>query len=198
MSQNKEKLFTPEDFDKTPQKKPSGKPWWPWLLAAVVVCGGLVFLLTRGNGTSGDEEAQSIVPVAEDTTAQDNYVMLTQDSTLADTYASTEEQLSSKDNASNAENPQGTADEPSINQQNSVTANRLNPEPQSTKPTVNDNSTASNNVASVVVNGTVEEEAWSTIRGNYGNGAARKEALGSRYDEIQAKVNEFYREGKVH
>lgn len=198
MSQNKEKLFTPEDFDKTPQKKPSGKPWWPWLLAAVVVCGGLVFLLTCGNGSSGDEVAQAIVPVAKDTTAQDNSVMLMQDSTLADTDASTEEQSSGKDNAFNAENPQIAADEPTTQQQNPGSANKPAPKPQSTKLPVNDNSTASRNYASIAINGTVEEEAWNTIRGNYGNGAARKEALGSRYDEIQAKVNEFYRERKVH
>ena len=109
-------------------------------MAAVVVCGGLVFLLTRGNGPSGDEVAQTNVPLVEDIATQDNPATTTQDSVMADT----------------------------------------------------------NNVASATVNGTVEEEAWSTIRGNYGNGAARKEALGSRYDEIQAKVNEFYREGKVH
>lgn len=138
---NNGKLFASEDFDKNHvSEKIPKKPWWPWALAAVVVCGGLVFLLTRGNGPSGDEVAQTNVPLVEDIATQDNPATTTQDSVMADT----------------------------------------------------------NNVASATVNGTVEEEAWSTIRGNYGNGAARKEALGSRYDEIQAKVNEFYREGKVH
>ena len=198
MSQNKEKLFTPEDFDKTPQKKPSGKPWWPWLLAAVVVCGGLVFLLTRGNGTSGDEEAQANAPVAENVSSQDDLATPTQDSTLTDAEAPTEEQSSVSDKASDSENPLATADKPTTQQQNPGSANKPDPKPQSTKLPVNDNSTASRNYASIAINGTVEEEAWRTIRGNYGNGAERKEALGNRYEEIQAKVNDFYREGKVH
>ena len=183
----------------TQNPKPTPKkPWLPWVLAAVVVCGGMVFLLTRGNGSSGNEVVQANVPVVEDTTTQDNPTTPSQDSTLADADASTEKQPSGKDNASITENTQNMADKPTTQQQNQGTANKPAPKPQSTKPTLKDRPTVSNNVASTTVNGTVEEEAWSTIRGNYGNGAARKEALGSRYVEIQAKVNEFYREGKVH
>lgn len=183
----------------TPNPKPTPKkPWWPWALAAVVVCGGLVFLLTRGNGSSGDEVAQTNVPLVEDIATQDNPATTTQDSVMADTERQTEEQPSVQDNDSKAESTQGTTDKPTTQQQNQGSVNKPSPKPQSNKPTVNDKPTVSNNVASATVNGTVEEEAWSTIRGNYGNGAARKEALGSRYDEIQAKVNEFYREGKVH
>ncbi len=182
----------------TPTQPTSKKPWWPWALAAVVVCGGLVFLLTRGNGPSGDEVAQTNVPLVEDIATQDNPATTTQDSVMADTERQTEEQPSVQDNDSKAESTQGTTDKPTTQQQNQGSVNKPSPKPQSNKPTVNDKPTVSNNVASATVNGTVDEEAWSTIRGNYGNGAARKEALGSRYDEIQAKVNEFYREGKVH
>lgn len=198
MPQNKEKLFTPEDFDKTPQKKLTGKPWWPWVLAAVMVCGGLVFLLTRGNSSSGDDVALAIVPVAEDTTAQDNPATPTRDSVMADTETQTEEQPYVQDNNPKAESAQGATDKPTSQQQNQGSVNKPSPKPQSNKPTVTDKPTVSNNVASATINGTVEEEAWRTIRGDYGNGVARKEALGTRYEEIQAKVNEFYREGKVH
>jgi FtsZ-interacting cell division protein ZipA len=46
--------------------------------------------------------------------------------------------------------------------------------------------------------GTLEEKAWRVIRGDFGNGLDRKQALGSEYDVIQQKVNELYRNGKVN
>lgn len=37
-----------------------------------------------------------------------------------------------------------------------------------------------------------------TIRGDYGNGEARKNALGSNYDEVQKQVNLNYKNGTTH
>lgn len=42
-----------------------------------------------------------------------------------------------------------------------------------------------------VPTGDVEQLAHDVIAGKYGNGDARKQALGSRYNEVQAKVNEI-------
>ena len=39
---------------------------------------------------------------------------------------------------------------------------------------------------------TLLELATDVIKGRYGNGAARRAALGSRYDEVQAKINDLY------
>jgi hypothetical protein len=39
----------------------------------------------------------------------------------------------------------------------------------------------------------LDKQAKEVILGEYGNGIARMEALGDMYDEIQAKVNEYYR-----
>ena len=39
---------------------------------------------------------------------------------------------------------------------------------------------------------TLLELATDTIKGRYGNGADRRAALGSRYDEVQAKINDLY------
>lgn len=44
---------------------------------------------------------------------------------------------------------------------------------------------------SVMVTGTVDELARDVIAGKYGNGEDRKRALGSRYAEVQARVNEM-------
>ena len=43
----------------------------------------------------------------------------------------------------------------------------------------------------------VVKEALSVIRGNYGNNPDRRRLLKERYQEIQNKVNEMYRNGQV-
>lgn len=45
--------------------------------------------------------------------------------------------------------------------------------------------------------GSIEQEALSVIRGDYGVGAERKELLGKRYAEIQRRVNQMYKKGLV-
>ena len=52
---------------------------------------------------------------------------------------------------------------------------------------VNDSCIVSNNQKST------DELAKEVIAGKYGNGEARKKALGSRYNEVQARVNEMLR-----
>ena len=159
---NNGKLFASEDFDKNyiPEKSPK-KPWWPWLLAGALVCGVIIFLMTRGKGDTKDILEQPKEQIVEDVPAQDVPNVAEQES---------------------KENGTGQA----------------TPKTQAPPTTVQNNAPASRNVTKTEANGTIEEEAWRTIRGNYGNGADRKEVLGSRYEEIQAKVNDFYREGKVN
>ncbi len=53
-----------------------------------------------------------------------------------------------------------------------------------TAPTTNTSNTD-------IANKSVDELAREVIAGKYGNGDARKNALGSRYSEVQAKVNEM-------
>lgn len=48
-----------------------------------------------------------------------------------------------------------------------------------------------------MVHSELEQEALSVIRGNYGNNPVRRRKLGDRYQEIQDRVNQMYREGKV-
>lgn len=59
------------------------------------------------------------------------------------------------------------------------------------------NTNATSSPAASVPEGTLEQKAKEVIRGNYGNGADRKRALGSEYNAIQSKVNEMYRNGEV-
>lgn len=44
----------------------------------------------------------------------------------------------------------------------------------------------------------IDALAWEVIRGNFGNGEERKQALGENYQRIQDLVNEYYRSGKVN
>lgn len=54
-------------------------------------------------------------------------------------------------------------------------------------------STSTNDSSDGMVPGpTLLELATNVIKGMYGNGADRRAALGSRYDEVQAKVNDLY------
>ena len=48
------------------------------------------------------------------------------------------------------------------------------------------------------ISGNLEENARQVIRGVFGNGQERKDKLGSAYSEIQGRVNEMYRQGRVH
>ncbi len=67
------------------------------------------------------------------------------------------------------------------------------------KPTVNKPLPA-NNTTPVAghtfgqLTGDVEQDAKAVIRGEFGNGADRKAALGNRYQEIQDRVNAIYQE----
>lgn len=60
-----------------------------------------------------------------------------------------------------------------------------------TKPQPATNTTADAKQVSGQLTGDIEQDAKAVIRGEFGNGADRKSALGNRYQEIQSKVNEI-------
>ncbi len=60
-----------------------------------------------------------------------------------------------------------------------------------------DNVSDNTSSAKTTIQGTVDELALRVIRGDYGNNPVRRKKLGDRYQEIQDKVNQMYREGKV-
>lgn len=186
----------------TPTQPTSKKPWWPWLLVGVMVCGVIIFLMTRGKGDTKDILEQPTKQIVEDVPARDVPNEAEPESKENGTGKSADDQSTSQNATSAPEPSQKVSDKNVATQQNqSSPANKKQATPKTQTPhqsIVPNNAPVSRNVTVTKANGTVEEEAWRTIRGNYGNGAARKEALGSRYDEIQAKVNDFYREGKVH
>lgn len=122
--------------------------------------------------------------------------------------------------ASQVTHPENQVDSNSLSTNNSTSTAQSStaPEPQSVKPTKRSEPTAApsktttanshkfNHVsepkhtqASTSVpfcsgNEAVEAVAKKVIRGDFGNGAERRSALGDRYTEIQSKVNQYYRE----
>ena len=78
----------------------------------------------------------------------------------------------------------------------SPTTDATNPnstERVTTKTNQNSTTTAAPSSNSVLPIGSIEEKARQVISGAFGNGADRKQALGEDYAEIQAKVNEIYK-----
>jgi len=66
-------------------------------------------------------------------------------------------------------------------------------------PSKQGNSTSTKIVAaSAPLGDDIVENAKRVIRGDFGNGQERKDKLGSAYAEIQSKVNEMYRQGRVY
>jgi preprotein translocase subunit SecF len=78
----------------------------------------------------------------------------------------------------------------------SPTTDATNPnstERVTTKTNQNSTTNATPSSNSVLPIGSIEEKARQVISGAFGNGADRKQALGEDYAEIQAKVNEIYK-----
>jgi len=82
-------------------------------------------------------------------------------------------------------------DDPTVEQP--VTETQPVDETLDTEPSVTEDATISEDT-STNVSGNLDEKAKQVIRGDFGNGAERKQTLGNEYDAIQQRVNEIYRE----
>lgn len=163
----KEKLFTPEDFD-----KPKDKTFWYkyklWILgiAATLILALIVLFCIfydridqKENVLENGQKAQIYEPTKDP--------------------SSSTEKTESIDEENNREIFEASdVDSDTIKAQTSVerdTQSALKTE------TLSDN---------------VEQEAMNVIRGDYGNIPERREKLGPKYQEIQNVVNRLKREGK--
>lgn len=162
----KEKLFTPEDFD-----KPTEKKWYQSkgliitlvILAVVIIVGLLLYFYSNKSGEVS-QLAQPNDAVVENVTSSTSEVEIA-DSSASETVPEGIEQ----DDVS-LPNP----------------AEQVKPE-ETLAVSISTPKTASNST---------EAESLKVIRGDYGNVPQRKELLGTRFNEIQARVNQLKREGK--
>lgn len=166
---SKEKLFTPEDFDKP---KPKEKPWYKktitWIVSAVILAVVIVGIFWGKSCT--------VTPPPDG----DNDGIVPPDTTVSDTVI-----------------PQDTIVSDTIKEANDTISNAT----EETKGMDNNggNTARNEDVSSGIKRGdSFEIDAKKAIRGDYGNGMARKQNLGTDYNAIQSIVNQYIREGKIY
>ncbi len=202
MSKGK-KLFRPEDFDK--ESSQSNKKWlvriserirhlvsnkkWILLVVAAIVVIACVIGFKQLNQTSNNND---------NTTPETSLV----DSTTVEKTDS----VQTKENQSVANNTTASDGENEVQSETKETnaspsTSNFSAESKDEKePAVHSQNTSVQTTTpeESLSTGSVEDKALQVIRGVYGNGSERKQKLGSRYSEIQSKVNDMYRNGLVH
>ena len=171
---------------KSVDDKKSGGKLWLWLILMAVVA---VVVILCIKFCVNDKESESAVVAQTEVT--------TPDETTVDAETSTDENQAAEDQiteptpakADEATAPATPADKPVDKSVAKPAEPAPKPAPE-TKPAPKP--------APAAPQGSLDEKAMQVIRGEYGNGATRKQALGSEYDAIQQRVNEMYREGKVN
>lgn len=164
-----EKLFTPEDFD-----KPKDKSFWQkykgWIISTVVLLIIVVLCCVFCGKEELTEQGQTDqVAQVEDTSAiseTESQALVAQE---VNESAETEILETEQTSTLAVETPNQKAEQEVIKSQNA------------THPTnISEN---------------IEQEALNVIRGDYGNVPERRERLGSKYQEIQNRVNQLKKEG---
>lgn len=168
----KEKIFSPEDFD-----KPIDKSWWQkyrgiilsiagaLIVVAIILC--VIFLK--------DVDKKEVITLQEST-----------ENPQAE--KSLEKNLSS--DTETLESQEAEKSEFGLETNNTeIVAENLNPVVNS------EEKEAQNTIGNAKVSNNVETEALNVIHGDYGNGELRKNKLGSSYQTIQNRVNELKRQG---
>lgn len=172
----KEKLFTPEDFD-----KPKDKNFWKilkdwilknkgWTFTILIVVAIVLYCNHYNKGeqkqVNGIEKEQfsnnhgSAVPYKEIEDVETEAIHEVQDVT----------------NVEPETLPTTVLDDPK-------------------QEVIQENTTLRREVQSVSVSNNLEQEAMNVIRGNYGNLPERRDKLGNKYQEIQNRVNQLKKEG---
>lgn len=167
----KEKLFTPEDFDK-PKDKSSWQKYKIWIIGIVV----LLIIVVLCCIFCGKKEESTELNQSEQTTQVED--------TNTTAEIETQEFSVKKEVNESAETETletGTTSTPAVDTPNKDLAQ------EDVKP----------QISTLPTNGSdnIEQEALNVIRGDYGNVPERRERLGSKYQEIQNRVNQLKREG---
>ncbi|MCD8297175.1 MAG: hypothetical protein LUC88_06335 [Prevotella sp.] len=178
MANERKKIFSPEDFDKEPKRKPWYKKPWPWVILALILVAIIIVCVFKGCNTNSKDSSNEAV--VSDTI---------QNSVVDDSAATNKDEgapVNGEENA-NEEYPETSSnngEEPVRSDENVVP----------TQATINTSKQVGNTLSESVSND-VEAEAMKVIRGDYGDGQVRKDNLGSKYQTIQNRVNELKRAG---
>lgn len=176
----------------TPPQENGGIKSWMWIVAIIVVA--VIAFFGYKNCSGSETEASGS---DKDTTSlvSDSAQTEKSDSTVAETPDTPEEGAPD----TNKEGTDVPATDNGTPKTNNGGTEASKPEQKTAEP-VMPTSTPENVdkpvAPTVPVSGSVEENARRVIRGDFGNGAVRKQELGDQYSQIQNKVNEMYRQRK--
>jgi preprotein translocase subunit SecF len=192
----KRKITLKRKGDAHDQEAPEGKKpiKFIWLAVIGLVVIGGVFGLKQLNQESHVEGGTEEFVVTEDINTNpynDEPELVT---TNKEETNSTVDQTTSDQNevANTAETKSTTSVDSAVTGNPNSTGVASSPKEDASKKEPSNRASQSSAAA---IQGSVEEKARQVISGAFGNGADRKNALGAEYAEIQAKVNEMYRNG---
>lgn len=162
----KEKLFTPEDFDKEPKTPKKG--YIKWIIIAVIGILAILAIIFGLKGCNSDNQSQS-------TEISSTSVSEMQDSVVAIEVVEDIDSI-----ADGTHQAKESFDEQTTNK-STISIDS----PEKIEEPISNTDGVSN----------VETEALKVIRGDYGNNPERRRNLGSNYQSIQNRVNELKRQG---
>lgn len=170
----------------SPKKK---NPVMLILLAVLIVGGGLFWFLNKGTTTpeqtsnkNGDNTVTSAPAQIEETVSTDN----TTNNQGQDNSVNPSTAASSDNSTSNSPESNVSAPSNNVTKSNSVENSNFTPSKYQ--------SSSSNSAPSAITpGGSIDDKVNQVLRGVFGNGWERKQALGEEYAIIQAKVNELFR-----
>ena len=162
----KEKLFTPEDFDKEPKTPKKG--YIKWIITAVIGILAILAIIFGLKGCNSDNQSQS-------TEISSTSVSEMQDSVIAIEVVEDIDSIAEGTHQAKESFDEQTTNKSTISIES----------PEKIEEPISNTDGASN----------VETEALKVIRGDYGNNPERRRNLGSNYQSIQNRVNELKRQG---
>jgi cytoskeletal protein RodZ len=172
----------------SPQETKKKSKWWLWLLLALIAI-VVVILLIKTFSTNESNVTDENLPAQVWQLAVSEQTPATKEPPAIETQVTEE--------TATPANEETVAPEASEQPAATPVAEVAEPASQpSGEPTEKPNASAK--PAATLPQGSLEEKAKRVIRGDFGNGIDRKQALGSEYNEIQQKVNEMYRNGEVY
>ena len=179
--------------DQAPEGKKPNKFIWLAVIGLVVIGG--VFGLKQFNQDSPVEGGAEEFVVTEDiSTNPDNAEPELVTTNEEETNSTVDNTISDQNDVSNTvtETNTTTSVENAVASKPTSTGDASGSKEDASKKEPSNKGSQSTAVA---VQGSVAEKARQVIRGDFGNGKDRMQALGAEYAEIQAKVNEMYRNG---
>lgn len=162
----KEKLFTPEDFDKEPKAPKKG--YLKWIIIAVIGILAILAIIFGLKGCNSDNQSQG-------TEISSTSVSEIQDSVVAIEVVEDIDSIADGTHQAKESFDEQTTDRSTISIEST----------EKIAKTVSNTNGVPN----------VETEALKVIRGDYGNNPERRRNLGSNYQSIQNRVNELKRQG---